>query len=205
MSGGSYNYLCHAGDLDGLWAKRGSLDEMAERLAGLGYARDAALETEELVTLLRQWDVRATARISRLAGVWKAIEWWDSCDYGEDDVRETLAQYREDHPVAVRPQDEAKPKPASLLRTHAVTLDTGAVEVVEAETSFDDGQWLHLFVGDHETVFSAPRHRVVGIRVTPTILLARTYRERAEVQPPDDAAVLNRLADNIDPDSRSVS
>lgn len=96
MSGGSYNYLCHAFDLDDLLSRRGSLREMADRLAGLGYAEDAAKETEELLVLLNQWCVRAEVRRSRLAGVWKAVEWWDSCDWGEDQVREALARYRDD-------------------------------------------------------------------------------------------------------------
>lgn len=32
--------------------------------------------------------------------------------------------------------------------------------------------------------------------------LARTYREQAADEPPEDAAALRRLADNIDPDLR---
>jgi hypothetical protein len=62
----------------------------------------------------------------------------------------------------------APPKqPTSPLRDHAVTLDNGAIEVVQAEGAFTDDQWLHLYVGDHETVFSAPVRRVVCMRVTP--------------------------------------
>lgn len=94
MSGGSYNYLCYALDLDDLISKRGDLREMADRLAGLGYAEDAAKETEELLVFLNQWSVRAEVRMKRLSDVWKAIEWWDSSDYGEDDVHEALAKYR---------------------------------------------------------------------------------------------------------------
>jgi hypothetical protein len=67
---------------------------MADRLAGLGYAEDAAKETEELLVLLSQWNVRADVRLKRLADVWKAVEWWDSCDWGEEHVREALATYR---------------------------------------------------------------------------------------------------------------
>lgn len=94
MSGGSFNYLCHTWDLDGLMEKRGSLEEMASELAGLGYAQDAARETEELLVMLRQWEVRASVRVERLREVWKAVEWWRSCDYSEDQVREALAEYR---------------------------------------------------------------------------------------------------------------
>lgn len=94
MSGGSFNYLCHTWDLNDLVEKRGSLEAMATELSGLGYAQDAARETEELLVMLRQWEVRAGVRIERLREVWKAVEWWRSCDYGEDQVREALAEYR---------------------------------------------------------------------------------------------------------------
>lgn len=96
MSGGSYNYLCDSWDIDDLISKRGDLEQMSARLAGLGWAEDAARETEELLVMLRQWEIRAETRIKRLRDVWKAVEWWDSCDYGEDQVREALAEYRGD-------------------------------------------------------------------------------------------------------------
>jgi hypothetical protein len=96
MGGGSYNYLgsiCYD-DLGELLAKESDLREMADRLAGLGYAEDAARETEELLTMLRQWKTRAEARVRRLSDVWHAVEWWDSRDWSEDRVREALAKYR---------------------------------------------------------------------------------------------------------------
>ncbi|MFE0794777.1 hypothetical protein [Streptomyces mutabilis] len=96
MSGGSYHYLCAAMDLEDLLAKRYALDEMSNRLAGLGYAQDAARETEELLLLLRQWEIRAETRLRRLTDVWKAVEWWDSNDSSEDRVHEALAKYRGD-------------------------------------------------------------------------------------------------------------
>ncbi len=96
MSGGSYNYLCYAQDLEDLQSHRHELEAMATRLAGLGYAQDAARETEELLLLLQQWEVRAAARLQRLTAVWKAVEWWDSCDSGEDGVQAALAKYRGD-------------------------------------------------------------------------------------------------------------
>ncbi|MFF8299576.1 hypothetical protein ACF07M_30010 [Streptomyces globisporus] len=97
MSGGSYNYLYAAADLEDINGKRHTLREMADRLAELGYAQDAAAETEELLVMLQQWEIRAQVRSKRLAGVWKAIEWWDSCDSSEDDVKEALTKYRGDH------------------------------------------------------------------------------------------------------------
>ena len=96
MSGGSYNYLCTALDLEDLHSRRHDLDDMAKRLAELGYAQDAARETEELLLLLRQWETRAGVRMRRLADVWKAVEWWDSNDSSETRVHEALAKYRGD-------------------------------------------------------------------------------------------------------------
>jgi len=97
MSGGSYNYLgliCYD-DLADLLGKESDLKEMAERLAELGYAEDAARETEELLAMLRQWKIRAEVRVRRLADVWHAVEWWDSRDWSEERVREALEKYRE--------------------------------------------------------------------------------------------------------------
>ncbi|MFJ9633819.1 hypothetical protein ACIRU8_39605 [Streptomyces sp. NPDC101175] len=97
MSGGSYGYLFAAKDLEDLHAQRFNLEEMANRLAGLGYAQDAARETEELLVLFRQWETRAAVRIQRLADIWHAVEWWDFNDSSEDQVRDALATYRGDH------------------------------------------------------------------------------------------------------------
>lgn len=96
MSGGSYNYLgsiCYD-DLEELLGKEAELRQMADRLAGLDYAQDAARETEELLVMLRQWQTRAEVRVKRLVGVWHAVEWWDSCDWSEEQVRQALAKYR---------------------------------------------------------------------------------------------------------------
>lgn len=94
MSGGSYNYLCYTECIEDLAKASGHLKRMRDRLAGLGYARDAALETEDLLVILRQAEIRACVRIERLRDVWKAVEWWDSCDYSEDQVKEALEEYR---------------------------------------------------------------------------------------------------------------
>ena len=94
MSGGSYNYLCDSLNLYDLLTNRHNLQEMADDLTSLGYANDAAQETHELLASLNAADVRAGAAISRLSGVWKAKEWWRSCDWSEDQFREALAKYR---------------------------------------------------------------------------------------------------------------
>jgi hypothetical protein len=95
MSGGSYDYLCYAFDLDALLGKRRALEQMADRLEGLGYAQDAAKETRQLIHMLNQAESKIMACVDRLADVWKAVEWWDSCDSSEDDLKEALKEYRE--------------------------------------------------------------------------------------------------------------
>jgi hypothetical protein len=97
MSGGSYNYLAHACDLEDLLAKRTELESMADRLAGLSEAEfpgAAAAErlTRSLLLRVQLWAAHADASTGLLAGVWKAVEWWDSADSGPDNVRGALAK-----------------------------------------------------------------------------------------------------------------
>jgi len=94
MSGGSYNYLCHA-SADEMMNKVSDLQDMADRLAGLSYASDAARETQELLLIVRQFENRIEASTNRLHDVWRAVEWWDSCDSSEDSVKAALDAYRE--------------------------------------------------------------------------------------------------------------
>mgnify|MGYP001613957360 CR=1 FL=1 len=96
MSGGSYEYL-FTKDIDELMSGHSDtlIESMSNRLAGLGYANDAASETEELLLIIRQVKNRLYARQKRLSNVWFAIEWWDSCDSDEDSVKEALLKYRE--------------------------------------------------------------------------------------------------------------
>lgn len=96
MSGGSYNYLCVASDIADLLEKRQELKEMAERLEGLPWARDAAIETWQLIHYIDRVQVRTEAYIKSLKEVWHAVEWWDSGDWGEDQVRATLAEFNGD-------------------------------------------------------------------------------------------------------------
>jgi hypothetical protein len=96
MSGGSYDYLYSADwrglDLDTL--PDGMMRAMAERLAGLGYANDAAKETLDTLLYLRQVRVFLETRWERMRPVWKAVEWWDSGDSGEDGLKAALDEYR---------------------------------------------------------------------------------------------------------------
>ncbi len=93
MSGGSYNYLCFK-EIDELINMQSDLQDMSDRLAGLGYATDAARETQELIQIIRQSINRMEPIKKRLYGIWHAVEWWDSCDSGEDDLKSELKRYR---------------------------------------------------------------------------------------------------------------
>ncbi|MFJ4925285.1 hypothetical protein [Streptomyces sp. NPDC088736] len=95
MSGGSYNYLAEhqVGDLE---ARRGTIEAMRDRLAGLeadgvpGAARAARLTRYVLIHL----DL-AEARAQELADVWHAVEWRDSYDWGDEQMREAFAEWAE--------------------------------------------------------------------------------------------------------------
>lgn len=93
MSGGSYNYLCYM-DIDTIFNETRELESMIDRLSGLGYAADAAREAYELLLTIRQSQVRIEALLQRLSGVFKAVEWWDSADWTEKEVKEALRTYR---------------------------------------------------------------------------------------------------------------
>ena len=57
-------------------------------------ADDAARESAELLMIIKQFETRAEVIADRLNGVWKAVEWWDSCDIGEESVKKALEDYR---------------------------------------------------------------------------------------------------------------
>lgn len=93
MSGGSYDYLCYK-DVFELESHREELNRMRDRLIELGHL-DAAKETEGIILTLDSFKVRMDARISRLKDVWRAVEWFDSGDYGTEQVTEAIKNYQE--------------------------------------------------------------------------------------------------------------
>jgi hypothetical protein len=95
VSGGSYDYL-FVKDVSQLmqYGPREDLTRMRDRLVALPYAQDAASETEELILIMQQFETRMKVRMDRLRGVWKAVEWRDSGDSDDDDVKVALLEYR---------------------------------------------------------------------------------------------------------------
>ena len=93
MSGGSYDYLC-CKDADEIGSMAEQMQRMADRLAKLGYADDAAKETMETLLEIRQARNRIQTRLDRLRDVWRSVEWWDSCDTSEEGLKDALSKYR---------------------------------------------------------------------------------------------------------------
>lgn len=90
MSGGSFNYLCHAYDFGD---RRGDIEEMAKAIAEYKhpYASVLARDTRKVVAFLKAADTLA----ERLREVWHDVEWHHSNDYGEDQVLQAIQEYRE--------------------------------------------------------------------------------------------------------------
>jgi len=93
MSGGPYNNL-YLKDLDDLLNQQDLVQQMADDLAKLGYAPDAAKETQEFLLTLRQFENRLETMKSRLEPVWEAYEMWKSGDADEGNLKKILEKYR---------------------------------------------------------------------------------------------------------------
>ena len=93
MSGGSYDYLFIA-DTSQLFDRQETIRRMAERLTELGH-HEAAKETEEVDLMINHARRRIEARAERLEKVWKAVEWYDSADWGIDSVSDAVAEYND--------------------------------------------------------------------------------------------------------------
>src|SRR5262249_13057889 len=108
MSGGSY---------DNLFLKDAEeivrevcievLRAMANRLSDLGYARDAARETEKLVSLVNQFKIEADAHIENLKEVWQAVEKLDSNDSDEEALKTALNNYTPEQLQEVQSSDQS--------------------------------------------------------------------------------------------------
>jgi hypothetical protein len=88
MSGGSYNYLCTAYQVGKLEERREDIEAMHRRLTELGY-HCAAQATQDVLTQLD----RLYTMADRLYDAWHAVEWRDSGDYGDDTLREAMAEW----------------------------------------------------------------------------------------------------------------
>lgn len=93
MSGGSYEYMCFA-EVEDLAHKKRLIDNMAERLKELGY-EDAAVATTGIYTAVNE-SLRILQEMKEnIAGVWQAVEWLDSNDWGEESVKNAVEEWRQ--------------------------------------------------------------------------------------------------------------
>jgi hypothetical protein len=90
MSGGSYNYLCFA-DTAGDVLNHSEFHNMLERLRGLPYAKSAVREMESILELKAKLEQKCRL----LNDVWHDVEWWDSADSGEAEVKESCRKLDE--------------------------------------------------------------------------------------------------------------
>lgn len=102
MSGGSYNYLCWAADSGELSGRRDTITEMAERLEKSGYF--AAARATRNVGILLDGAQRAA---QELEDVWHAVEWADSGDSSEEQVRTAVAEFEPWPPPAPAEKEQA--------------------------------------------------------------------------------------------------
>lgn len=86
MSGGCYGYFYSSFGDDG---SKETLKTISDRLAELGHP-DVAADTRRVLDL-----------IESLSEVWRDVEWLDSGDYSEDQVAETVGEYRSSRDAAI--------------------------------------------------------------------------------------------------------
>lgn len=92
MSGGSHNYLFCKEPVD-LFYHIEEL-EMAERdLLRLGYS-DIAKDVRRLIEYLQTAENRISVLARQLRDVFKAVEWYESGDYGDETLTRVLEKYR---------------------------------------------------------------------------------------------------------------
>lgn len=94
MSGGSYNYLCYKDPEELLSGNNiGYLEDMCELLLKLDY-NDVARDMQRLIEYCKTAYNRIDVLMEQLKDVMHAIEWYESGDYGLDNLKKHLEDYR---------------------------------------------------------------------------------------------------------------
>lgn len=95
MSGGSFNYLCDQDAADILGNRvRDDLLAMALTLQTRPDGAEVADATFAVLQDARESLLRLQPLIDQLRDVWKAVEWTESGDWGEERVSEAISDYR---------------------------------------------------------------------------------------------------------------
>lgn len=152
MSGGSYNYLCDR-YAHNIGEATGDLAEMLDRLRGLGYAPRATAATERVRRLLADHGRVLDEAIDAIKDVWHAVEWRDSSDWGDDQMRAAIDKFEKE--TTVKPTAKIKLGPHGTgsvvvddtnianavtgLTVHTTPgrVTEAEVRLVVAETEFD--------------------------------------------------------------------
>lgn len=94
MSGGSYGYLCYKETQD-LFSSSciDNMAEMEQYLLAAGY-KDIAKDVRRLIEYIKIAENRISVLHEDLAGVFHAIEWYASGDWGKDQMHKALENYR---------------------------------------------------------------------------------------------------------------
>jgi hypothetical protein len=93
VSGGSFNYL-FIKDADEVFANPTELRRMVQELTVFPEAADVAADAANALAVVDYQTARLQTHLDRLKDVFHAIEWWQSGDWSEDDVRKAIAEYR---------------------------------------------------------------------------------------------------------------
>lgn len=94
MSGGSWNYL-YLKEIDDLMNGSSTelLQDMVDRLNSAGF-KDVAKDTQRLVEYIKLASIRIETLFETLSPVFKAVEWFDSGDWGEETLNNEILKYR---------------------------------------------------------------------------------------------------------------
>lgn len=92
MSGGSFNYL-YCKDGAELFNYVSDIEDIEEALIKLNYI-DVAKDTRRLIEYIKTALVRVEVLNNQLKPVFKAVEYRESCDYDDDDLKKVIEKYR---------------------------------------------------------------------------------------------------------------
>lgn len=94
MSGGGYNYLCYKEAEEFLnRCNIDSLEEMSTQLLNLGY-EDVSRDFQRLIEYCKTAYNRIDVLKDQLQDVMHAVEWYESGDYGLDNLKKSIEKYR---------------------------------------------------------------------------------------------------------------
>jgi hypothetical protein len=97
MSGGSFDYLCYKDGAEAVMSS--ALTDMIAELYREFPDSSAANDTAALLALRDA----INRKVSALQDVWKAVEWWRSCDWSRERAVEAVAEYERRKAVGFHP------------------------------------------------------------------------------------------------------